>query len=250
MQPDEFIMTKDTTQWYASWFDTPYYHILYKDRDHAEAHQFMDNLTNYLNLPENGKILDLACGRGRHSIYLNSLGYDVTGVDLSENSISYAKAYENDKLHFEVHDMCDPYKEQFDAVFNLFTSFGYFDKTEDNLKTIEAIRDDLNETGFGVIDFMNVDYVLDNLVPEDTKTIDGIKFHQKRYLEDGHIIKDINFRDDDQEYHFQERVKAKTLEDFETLFEQAGVYLLDVFGDYKLRQFHKDTSERLIMIFK
>ena len=74
MQSDEFIMTKETTQWYASWFDTPYYHILYKDRNHAEAHLFMDNLTNYLNLPEDGKILDLACGRGRHSIYLNSLG--------------------------------------------------------------------------------------------------------------------------------------------------------------------------------
>lgn len=250
MQPDEFIMTKDTTQWYASWFDTPYYHILYKDRDHAEAHKFMDNLTNYLNLPENGKILDLACGRGRHSIYLNSMGYDVTGVDLSENSIAYAKDYENDTLHFEVHDMCYPFNERFDAVFNLFTSFGYFDKTEDNLRTIEAIRDDLNETGFGVIDFMNVDFVLDNLVPEDTKTINGIEFHQKRYLEDGHIVKDINFTDDDQKFHFQERVKAKTLEDFEILFEEAGVYLLDVFGDYKLRPFHKATSERLIMIFK
>ena len=77
-------MTKDTQQWYASWFDTPFYHILYKDRDHSEAQLFMDNLTNYLNIPEQGEILDLACGKGRHSMYLNSLGYDVTGVDLSE----------------------------------------------------------------------------------------------------------------------------------------------------------------------
>ncbi|HNU60379.1 MAG TPA: SAM-dependent methyltransferase, partial [Aquaticitalea sp.] len=70
-------MDKDTTQWYASWFDTPYYHILYQDRDHADAQHFMDVLTNYLNLPQGGKILDLACGKGRHSVYLNSLGYDV-----------------------------------------------------------------------------------------------------------------------------------------------------------------------------
>ncbi|MEO5790033.1 class I SAM-dependent methyltransferase [Gelidibacter sp.] len=243
-------MTKETTQWYASWFDTPYYHILYKDRDHAEAHQFMDNLTQYLNLPEQGKILDLACGKGRHAIYLNSLGYDVTGVDLSENSIAYAKQYENETLHFKVHDMCKPFNEQFDAVFNLFTSFGYFDKSEDNLNTIKAIRDDLNESGFGVIDFMNVDVVIENLVPEDVKTIGGIDFHQKRYVEDNHIIKDIRFTDAGKDYHFQERVRAKTLADFEELFEQAGVYLLDVFGDYKLRKFHKGTSERLIMIFK
>lgn len=250
MQSDEFIMTKDTSEWYASWFDTPYYHILYADRDDAEAHQFMDNLTQYLNLPEGGKILDLACGKGRHSIYLNSLGYDVTGVDLSENSIAYAKKYENKTLHFEVHDMCEPFNEKFDAVFNLFTSFGYFDESEDNLNTIKAIKEDLNEFGFGVIDFMNADFVIENLVAEDVKNIGGIEFHQKRYVQDGHIIKDISFTDQGKDYHFQERVRAKTLSDFEKLFEQAGVYLLDVFGDYKLGKFHKSTSERLIMIFK
>ena len=210
----------------------------------------MDKLTNYLSLPENGKILDLACGRGRHSIYLNSLGFDVTGVDLSENSIEYAKKYENEKLHFEVHDMSQPLHRQFDAIFNLFTSFGYFDKTEDNLNTIKAIRDDLNETGFGVIDFMNVNQVLENLVSEDVKYSEGIEFHQKRYFEDGHIVKDIIFSDDGTDYHFQERVKAKTLADFEDLFAQAGVYLLDVFGDYKLRKFDESRSKRLIMIFK
>lgn len=243
-------MIKNTTQWYASWFDTPFYHQLYQDRNHDEAHQFMDNLTNYLNLPEGGKILDLACGKGRHSVYLNSLGYDVTGVDLSPKSIAYAKQYENETLHFEVHDMCEPYNQQFDAVFNLFTSFGYFDKEEDNLKTIKAIKEDLNEFGFGVIDFMNVDYVIANLVPEDVKTINGIDFHQKRSVKDGYIIKDIEFVHEGETYQFQERVKAFTLQDFEALFEEAGVYLLDVFGDYKLRKFHKDFSERLVMIFK
>ena len=210
----------------------------------------MDNLTNYLNLPEDGKVLDLACGKGRHSVYLNSLGYNVTGVDLSENRIAYAKQFENDTLHFEVHDMCKPYNEKFDAVFNLFTSFGYFDKEEDNLNTIKAIKEDLNEFGFGVIDFMNTDFIIENLVAEDVKTIEGIEFHQKRYVKDGYIIKDISFTADGEDYNFQERVKALTLKDFETLFEKAGVFLLDVFGDYKLRKYYKTTSERLVMIFK
>lgn len=243
-------MIKENTEWYEAWFDTPYYHILYKDRNHAEAHLFMDNLTRYLNLPEHGKILDLACGRGRHSIYLNTLGYDVTGIDLSRNNIEYAKQFENDTLHFEVHDMSRPFHEKFDAVFNLFTSFGYFDNYIDNLNTIKSIRDNLNDFGFGVIDFMNVNYVIDHLVPEDVKTVAGIEFHQKRYVEDDDIVKDINFMDNGKEYHFQERVKAKSLDDFEELFSNAGVYLFDVFGDYKLRKFHYHTSERLIMIFK
>jgi len=243
-------MIKDNTTWYASWFNTPFYHILYKDRNYAEAESFMYNLTNYLNVPENGKILDLACGKGRHAIYLNQIGYNVTGVDLSKNSIDHAKQFENETLHFNVHDMCKPYHEQFDAVFNLFTSFGYFENEEDNLNTIKAIKANLNETGFGVIDFLNSNYIIDNLVEENTKTVQGIDFKQKRRVENGYIIKDISFTAEGKEFEFQERVRALTLADFETLFKKAGVYLLDVFGDYKLNKYHKSSSQRLILIFK
>ena len=243
-------MTKQKKHWYASWFDTPFYHILYADRDETEAQSFMDTLTEYLNLPEHAKILDLACGKGRHSMYLNTLGYDVTGVDLSENSIEYAKQFENETLRFQVHDMCEPINQKFDAVFNLYTSFGYFDKDENNLNTIKAIKEELNDYGFGVIDFMNSDYVIQNLIPEEVKVIKNIKFNIQRYEKDGYIFKDIHFKHKDQEHQFQERVKAFTLNDFESLFEQAEVHLLDVFGDYKLRKFDKNSSERLVMIFK
>ena len=243
-------MIKDDTTWYASWFNTPFYHILYKDRNYSEAENFMYNLTNYLNIPENGKILDLACGKGRHSIYLNKIGFNVTGVDLSKNSIAYAKQFENDTLKFNVHDMCKPYHEQFDAFFNLFTSFGYFENEEDNLNTIKAIKANLNKVGFGVIDFLNSDYVINNLVTEDIKTIEGIEFHQKRYVKDGYIVKNISFSAEGKDFKFQERVRAFTLADFEALFEKAGVYLLDVFGDYKLNKYHKNTSKRLILMFK
>ncbi len=239
-----------TNTWFASWFDTPYYHILYKDRNYREAQIFMDNLTHYLNLPDNAKVLDLACGKGRHSIYLNQLGFTVLGVDLSENSIKVANKNANDTLHFEVHDMREPLEEKFDAVFNLFTSFGYFDKDEDNLKTLIAIKENLTEYGFAVIDFMNVPFVLDNLVAEETKTVDAIDFHLKRYLSDGYIIKEINFEDQGQKFHYTEKVRALTLEDFEQMMEEAGIYLLDTFGDYKLKKYHKKDSERLIMIFK
>ena len=243
-------MQKDTANWFASWFDTPYYHILYKDRDYAEAQHFMDNLTHYLNLPEDAKILDLACGKGRHSLYLNQLGYDVTGADLSENSIAAASEFANDKLHFKVHDMREPFEEKFDAVFNLFTSFGYFESDDDNLTTLKSIKESLTEYGFAVIDFMNVNYVINNLVPEEVKTVEGIDFHIKRYVKDNHIFKEIDFEDKGQKFHFTEKVKALTLDDFEQMMEEAGIFLLDVFGDYKLRKFFKNDSERLIMIFK
>jgi hypothetical protein len=97
---------------------------------------------------------------------------------------------------------------------------------------------------------MNVNQVLDTLVPEEKKTVDGIDFYIKRYLKDGHIYKEIDFEDKGQKFHFTEKVKALTLKDFEELMEEAGIFLLDVFGDYKLKKFHKTDSERLIMIFK
>ncbi|PKW30117.1 class I SAM-dependent methyltransferase [Flavobacterium lindanitolerans] len=243
-------MQKEKNTWFASWFDTPYYHILYKDRDYEEAQVFMDNITNYLNLPEDAKILDLACGKGRHSIYLNQLGYDVTGADLSENSIAEASKFSNSKLHFTVHDMRMPFDEKFDAIFNLFTSFGYFENDEDNLTTLKAIKESLSEYGFAVIDFMNVHHVISNLVPEETKIVEGIEFKIKRYVKDNHIFKEIDFEDKGEKFHFVEKVQALTLQDFEEMMEVAGIFLLDTFGDYKLKKFYKNESERLIMVFK
>lgn len=240
--------TKKT--WFSNWFDTPFYHILYKDRDYAEAQLFIDNITDYLNLPENAKVLDLACGRGRHSIYLNKLGYDVIGADLSENSINFAKEFENETLHFMVKDMREPFEIKFDAIFNLFTSFGYFENDADNLTTLKAIKKSLNDFGFAVIDFMNVHKVVENLVPNEIKEVDGIVFNIKRWFENGYIYKNIQFTYEDEAYDFTEKVKALTLEDFELLMEQAGIYLLDTFGDYKLHKFYKKESDRLIMIFK
>lgn len=243
-------MQETQKNWYADWFNTSFYHILYQDRDYAEAQLFIDNITEYLNLPENAKVLDLACGRGRHSIYLNKLGYEVTGSDLSTNSIAFAKDFENETLHFEVKDMREPFAEKFDAVFNLFTSFGYFQNDEDNLTTLKAIRESLNDYGFAVLDFMNVHKVLENLVAEETKTVDGITFHLKRRAENGYIFKDIHFEHNGKTYDFTERVKAFTLQDFEQMMEEAGIFLLDTFGDYKLHKYYPNQSDRLIMIFK
>ena len=241
---------KKSENWFTTWFDSPYYHILYKNRNEVEAQGFMDNITHYLNMPENGTILDLACGKGRHSIYLNKLGYQVTGVDLSENSIAIANQSSNATLQFKTHDMREQLNENFDGVFNLFTSFGYFDTHEDNIKTLKAIKESINEYGFGVIDFFNTDYIIENLVAEETKEIDGITFNIKRTVENNKIIKEIRFSDNGETYFFKEKVAAFKLTDFEAMMEEAGIYLLEIFGDYKLRKFYKTQSERLIMIFK
>ena len=242
-------MQKDKNIWYASWFDTPYYHILYKERDETEAAYFMNRLMQFLNLPKGSEILDLACGKGRHAQYLNTLGYDVTGVDLSPESIAFAKQFENETLHFKEHDMCLPFPKKFDAVVNLFTSFGYFENEEDNLRTIKAIKEEIKPNGFGVIDFLNVEFVKQHIVPSEVKIVDGITFHINRKIEEGYIIKDIQFSHNDNEYAFVEKVKAISLKDFKTYFDKAGIQLKHCFGNYQLEPFLKETSDRLILIF-
>jgi SAM-dependent methyltransferase len=236
--------------WFSSWFDTPYYHILYKDRGYSEAQLFMRNLTAFLDLKPGSQILDLACGKGRHSIFLNKLGFNVTGVDLSPQSIDYARQFENDSLHFKVQCMCKPLPQKFDAVFNLFTSFGYFERDEDNFRTIASIKDELKEGGYGVIDFMNVKKVIANLVPQEVKAVKGIDFHLTRSHVNGYILKNINFEDEGMLYHFTERVKSLTLNDFQEYFSRAGITLKHVFGNYHLEEFNEKTSDRLILIFQ
>ena len=242
-------MLKDIENWYTSWFDSPFYHILYKNRDDKEAGLFMENLSSFLKLLPGSTILDLACGKGRHSKYLNELGYHVTGVDLSPQSITYAKKFENDNLFFDEHNMSKPYPKQFDAVFNLFTSFGYFEKEEDNLRTIKSIKSELKPNGYGVIDFLNSDFVEKHLVLSETKIVDGITFFIQREIKDGYIYKNIRFKNNNQEYNFTEKVKAISLLDFKNYFMEAGVNLKHCFGDYQLNEYNKETSSRLILIF-
>src|ERR1700744_549820 len=120
-------------EWYRNWFDSPYYDLLYKGRDQEEADMFVNNLVKHLSPSESSIMLDLACGKGRYSIALNRMGYQVTGIDLSQRKIAAAKPYQNKTLSFAVNDMRMPLEpDKYDYVFNLFTSFGYFDNEEEN----------------------------------------------------------------------------------------------------------------------
>jgi SAM-dependent methyltransferase len=237
--------------WFANWFDSHYYHILYKNRDEKEAKFFIENLVQYLNLKQRKKLLDIACGKGRHATYFNSLGFDVVGVDLSPNSIISAKENENATLQFVIHDMLEVYqKDIFDVATNLFTSFGYFEKDEDEQKAISAMASNLKIGGILIIDFMNVKKVITNLLFSEQKTIDGIVFNINRKVEEGYIIKDIAITDGTEKQQFQEKVKALTLADFYNLISKAGLKTIDIFGNYKLDDFNATTSDRLILICK
>jgi SAM-dependent methyltransferase len=235
--------------WFTEWFDSPYYHILYKNRDLEEAEVFMDKLTNYLALPQGARIIDIPCGKGRHCLYLNKKGFSVSGADLSPESIHYAQQFSNTTLDFFIHDMREEFAEnEFDAVLNIFTSFGYFDDPEENQHCVDAFAKALKPGGRLVIDFMNIGKVMKELIPEESKTVEGIHFKIRKQLLNERIVKDIFFTDKGKDFHFQEKVSALYKEDFLKYFTFAGLKIRTIFGDYQLNSFDSEQSDRLILI--
>jgi SAM-dependent methyltransferase len=238
-------------EWFESWFDTPYYHQLYNNRDYTEAESFITKLTADLQLPQNSRIIDLACGKGRHSVFLNQLGYDVLGLDLSRHSIEFDKQFENKTLKFSVHDMRSPIDaDPVEAVFNLFTSFGYFDRENDDQKVFQSVYDVLKPGGFFVLDYLNEEYVRKNIIPESVIKRGDIEFRISKKIEGRHIVKDIRFEADGKSHHFFEKVKLHTLEAINSYASDCGFERIKIWGDYQLNEFKKETSLRCINLFK
>ncbi|MCQ4034584.1 class I SAM-dependent DNA methyltransferase [Kaistella montana] len=246
--------------WFETWFDTPYYHILYKDRDFREAEQFITLLINDLKIKKDSTIIDLACGKGRHSVYLNKLGYNVLGLDLSKESISQNKKLETDAtaehfLKFSVHDMRNEIypevsAEKVDAVFNLFTSFGYFDDEIEDKKIFKSVSNVLKDECYFVLDFLNEKWVKNTLIPEDEITKEGIAFQISKKIENQFVIKDIRFQDQGKDFHFFEKVKLHTLETIGNYAEEFGFERVKIYGDYHLGSFDPENSSRCINVFK
>lgn len=238
----------EQNQWFSVWFNTPYYHLLYNKRNYEEAEAFISSLIDFLKPLPGSMVLDLACGSGRHAITLNKSGLNVFGVDLSENSILEAKEFENSTLRFEVQDMRESYyPTHFNYIFNLFTSFGYFDTLTDDIKVLNACHSQLKSEGILVLDYFNTEKIIPSLPSGGIETRDAIKFNINKKLDGKHIVKAIDFFVDGKALHFKESVAAYSKADLESMIKDSGFKILNVFGSYSLEKYTKN-SERVIII--
>lgn len=236
-------------EWFAEWFDSKYYHILYKNRNYEEAEAFLSKLVAFLNPKLSDKIIDLACGKGRHSIYLNKLGYNVTGVDLSANSINQAKSFASENLKFEIADLRDlPYSNEFDIGLNLFTSFGYFESDDVNMEVFSQFNKILKPNGIILVDFLNASKIYAQTNCVETKEIEDIHFHIHKKIENKRVIKTIEFNDNGKKNFYTESVQLLELADFEKLVDKSSFKLLHVFGNYSLDTYNRESSDRLIIV--
>ena len=234
--------------WFESWFNSPWYHILYAHRDEKDAEHFLDALLQHLHPPAGSSILDLGCGRGRHSVYLNKKGFRVTGLDLSPESILHCRKSENETLSFFVHDMRHLFRvNDFDYVLNLFTSFGYFDTDREHQTAIQNAALSLKPGGTLIIDYLNASMVSKSLVEAEEIIREGITFRIQRKCEQGIFIKQISFECEGTPYRFEEKVAALDFDDFKRYFASCGLTLSDAFGDYSLNPYNAESSPRLIL---
>jgi len=237
--------------WYREWFDSPYYHKLYFERNEKEAAAFIDRLLSVLQLRPGSRLLDVACGRGRHSRILEQHGYDVTGIDLAPGSIAYARRFANEHLHFYEHDMRQLfYTHYFDAAFNFFTSFGYFRTEREHRHAIRNIGLSLTAEGVFVLDYLNVRYAEDHLVDRSVKEIDGVIYHLTKWSDKTHFYKNIRIEDPQlaTPLEYTEKVAKFTLEDFTAFFTREGWEIQAIYGSYDLELYDSRQSPRLLMI--
>ncbi len=242
-----------THPWFKDWFNSPYYHQLYFNRDVLEAATFIDAIIAHLNPAACSLMLDIACGKGRHAFQLAQKGFNVTGIDLSEDSIKEALLQESENLHFYTHDMRLPFWiNYFQYAFNFFTSFGYFATRREHDNSIRTIAQSLKPSGFFVMDYLNVHYAEDHLVHQYDVEIGTVNYFITKWFDETHFYKKITVEDDalHEPLVYREKVAKFSLGDFTEMFAYQGLQIQEVFGDYNFGKYDVRMSPRLIMIAK
>lgn len=182
-------------EWFKDWFSSDYYLSVYSHRNDDDADRFLNNILKYIPIDDCSKVLDAACGSGRHSILMAQKNFQVTGFDLSAPLLNVAIAdtlalnlkveYFNADLRFV------NLNEKFNLILNLFTSFGYFEDDDENFAFIKSSYRMLEENGYFVFDYFNSDYLRNNFITANEKSTDGLKISEKRKIANNRIIKNI-----------------------------------------------------------
>jgi len=241
------LNVKREKPWYIEWFDENYLEV-YRHRDTEDAQNQVQLIIDTLKLPKQTRILDLGCGEGRYTAVFKDRGFRVFGLDLSKTLIKYGKT--NDpQLNLVVGDM-RYIPGRFNLVLSLFTSFGYFEKDEENERVIRSVYQSLDAGGIYWLDFLNAEYVQKNLVPENIICLHpGINVLEKRKIAGGRIIKDICFKKNGTEKCYRESVRLFTRQELENMFQKNGFRVEHCFGDYSGNPCTAD-SERTILVGK
>jgi len=236
--------------WYDGWFGSDAYNLVYDHRDENEAERLVDFVERAITPADEAQILDVGCGRGRHARAFARRGYQVAGIDLSESSIAEARTRagaEGLDATFAQGDMRDPYCEHcMDGAVNLFTTFGYFEDDAENQRALQAVATALRPGGWLLQDFLNAPRVRATLTPESTRTAHGLTIHERRWVAEGRINKEITIEQNGTTDTFRESVRLFTLDDFRAMYDAVGLELVETYGTYDGDPYTKDSPRLLL----
>lgn len=241
--------------WYKGMYGDHYYRASFAAMSEERTVEEVALITKALNLVPDSDILDLCCGPGRHTIALAKEGYRMSGLDLSGEYIDIAKkeaAEAGVDIDFRVGDMrLIPFEQKFDAVINIFTSFGYFQEDEENEKVLHSAVKKLKPGGKFLIDLANRDYLVRNFTPshwlerEDIYVLQEHSFNvQTSRSEDYWVFIE---KKDGQRKEFNVSIRVYSLHEVIELFEKAGLRFEEAWGDFDGEPFHF-ASRRLIAL--
>ncbi len=240
------------SEWFYTWFETEEYLNVYQHRNEAEAEDLVNLILRNISLPGSAKILDMACGTGRHSILFAKKGYSVTAVDLSKNMLSVAqeKAYsENLNINFIQSDLRHfNYSEKFNLILNLFTSFGYFENDDDNLGILKLAYNHLMKNGYFILDYFNGYFLEQNLIRESVDPINNSEIIQRRRIDGNRVIKEITIKDNGYSKNYLESVRMYYAEELNNMLTEIGFAIEKTFGDFQGSNFDKILSNRIILL--
>lgn len=219
------------SDWFEKWFGEDYLAV-YPHRDSREADRVVEFLHGALVGKKIDRVLDLACGAGRHSRVLGRHWW-TTGFDLSETLLRLARREAHEACYVRGDMRLLPFRPSaFSLVVNLFTSFGYFSEEADHRAVLAEVAAVLPAGGIFVLDYLNAEQVVATLTPRDERRVNDLVIEQERSITaDGRFVeKKITLRGKNKT--FVERVRLFSRADLESLLEGAGFTVSEVFGDY------------------
>lgn len=242
-------------EWFAEWFDHPLYLKVYSHRDEAEAKTCVGTILENTGLaalsPADVRVMDIACGAGRHALEFARQGFDTTANDLSPYLIGCAGKRAGEEglpLVCTRQDMRSlAARNAYDLVVQLFSSFGYFDSRDEDLQVLRNVRRALKHKGWYVLDLMNPAYLKNNFLPSSSKTVEGLEISETRRIADGRVFKHITIDDSGRSVTFEESVRLYDRKTIEGMLEAAGFEVLRVLGDYGGAVFDPARSPRMLI---
>lgn len=218
------------TEWFEEWFGEEYL-ALYPHRDLAEAARAVDLIRTTLPWRAGWRVLDVACGAGRHARALRDADGRCVGLDLSAALLRRARSVAGVPLIRADMRALPVRPASMDLTVNLFTSFGYFATDMEHGIALAEMAGTVRPAGWLVLDFLNAAAARDTLVPEEEAELAGQPVRIRRELSDaGRFVWKRIATADGRE--FTERVRLFGAEELAGMLEDAGIAVRYRFGDY------------------